>query len=242
VQTWAKRFAIVFGIGFTIYVYAVGAGMAIGQSTSEVAGLRGLRYLGGGLMVGGMTLWIAKSRIEGDRPGLNPMFGILLVFSTALLLLGAIASAASGEVFLLPLQGGLASAVLALVVGLLSMVIAPPEPTPAYDYPWMNPAFDPSRDAYAAGQVVPTAGYADDLTRIQGIDEKVIGALAEAGLHHFSELANTSPETLREILEDAGLGTIDPATWPEQALLADNADWDALEELQAKLAEAEQPA
>lgn len=241
-QTWAKRFAIVFGIGFTVYVYSVGAGMAIGQATSEVAGLRGLRYLGGGLMVAGMVLWIAKARIEGDRPGLNPMFGILLAFSAVLLLLGAIASAASGEIFLLPLQGGLASALLALVVGLLSMVIAPPEPTPVYDYPWMNPAFDPGRDAYAAGHVVPTAGYSDDLTRIQGIDEKVIGVLAEAGLQHFSELANTSPETLREILEDAGLGTIDPAMWPDQALLADNADWEALEELQAKLTEAEQPA
>jgi hypothetical protein len=240
VLAWAKRFAIVFSLGFVIYAYAVGVQAASGVELKSIPVVRSLRYLGGGLMLVGMTLWIAKSRIEGDRPGLNPMFGLLLTFSAILLLLGAIVTAASGTILLVALQAGLASAAAALVVGVLAMFISPPERKPYYAYPWMNPAFDTETDAYAAGQVVPTTGYgqADDLTRIAGIDEQIAGLLKEAGIRYYSMLAETAPGELREILDEAGLTDVDPEPWPDMALLAANGEWSALQGLDM----AEQPA
>jgi hypothetical protein len=229
-------------VGFVIYAYAVGAGAATGEALSQEAGLLSLRYLGGGLMLSGMALWMAKSLIEGDRTGLNPMFGLLLAFSTILLVIGVIAGVASGQAFTLGLKAGLYSSAAALVIGLLATVVSRPEGEPAYDYPWMNPKFNPDTDAYAAGMVVPTIGYVpDDLTRIAGIDEQVAGLLNEAGIYHFGQLANASPETLRDMLEEAGLMDVDPAIWPDQAILAANGEWDTLEELQEELT-AEQPA
>lgn len=237
---WAKRYAVVFAVGFVTYAFAVGVQAASGVELHSIPVVRSLRYLGGGLMLIGMTLWIAKSRIEGKRPGLNPMFGLLLAFSAILLVLGAIVTAASREIVLVALQAGLASAAAALVVGMLAMFISPPERKPYYAYPWMNPDFNTDTDAYAAGHVVPTTGYgeADDLTRITGIDAQIMGLLKEAGIHYFSQLAETAPAELRDILAKGGLTDIDPEAWPDMALLAANKEWSALQELEM----AEQPA
>lgn len=237
-QVWAKRFAAVFGLGLVIYVSAVGVSAATGQPLADTPVIRSLRWLGGGWMLSGMTLWVAKSRSEGGRPGLNPMFGLLLIFSTILLVLGVILTIATGEISLLTLQAGEASSAAALVVGLLAVLIAPGEKQTRYDYPWMSPDFDPNEDAYSAGRVVPTAGYGpeDDLTRIAGVDEQVERALKEAGIRHYTTLAYTSPETLSDILETAEVSDTDPTTWPDQAILAGNGDWEGLAALQAKLA------
>jgi hypothetical protein len=49
-------------------------------------------------------------------------------------------------------------------------------------------------------------------------------------------LANLKADELRQILDDAGIGRIsDPATWPEQAKLAAQGDWEGLEALQDEL-------
>ena len=236
-RSWANRFATVFGLGFVILAYAIGSGAAIGQALSLKAGLLSLRHLGAGLMLSGMTLWVAKARIEGNRPGLNPMFSLLLSFSALLLVVGVILAAATGDAFTLGLQAGLALAAAALVVGLLAQLISPPEHTPVYDYPWSAPGFDPATDAYAAGHTVPNIGYGqDDLERIAGIDAPIKALLKEAGIRYFSQLADTSPEDLRQILADGGLETIDPATWPDQARLAANREWETLRKLQGALA------
>lgn len=240
-QGWARRYSIVIGIGFVIYVFAVGLGAATGEplATREAWPLS-LRYLGGGLFVGGLALGIANRRIEGNRPGLNPMFGLLLAFSTILLVIGAIVAAASGETFLLGMQAGLVSAVAALGVGLLAMLISAPEPVTQYDYPWMDPDFDSTTDAYASGLTVPTTGYGpDDLTRIEGVDEQIADLLREAGVRYFSQLANSSLDELLDVLESGGLLTMDPSSWSDQAMMAANGDWDALAAFQERLTPAE---
>ena len=76
---------------------------------------------------------------------------------------------------------------------------------------------------------------ADDLTKIEGIGPKVSKALIAAGISTFEALANASVEDIQKILSDAGLRMMDASTWPQQASLAADGDWDALKKLQDKL-------
>jgi large subunit ribosomal protein L21 len=76
---------------------------------------------------------------------------------------------------------------------------------------------------------------ADDLTKIEGIGPKVSKALIAAGISTFEALANASVEDIQKILSDAGLRMMDASTWPQQARLAADGDWDALKKLQDKL-------
>jgi large subunit ribosomal protein L21 len=76
---------------------------------------------------------------------------------------------------------------------------------------------------------------ADNLVKIEGIGPKVAKVLNEGGISTFEELSNAKVEDLQKLLNDAGLRMMDPATWPEQAKLAADGDWDALKKLQDKL-------
>jgi len=82
---------------------------------------------------------------------------------------------------------------------------------------------------------VETKVKADDLTKIEGIGPKVSKALIKAGISTFEDLANTKVEDIQQILVDAGLKMMDATTWPQQAKLAAEGDWDALKKLQDKL-------
>ena len=76
----------------------------------------------------------------------------------------------------------------------------------------------------------------DDLKKIEGIGPKISSILQAQGISTFRKLAETDPLTLRQILDDAGIGKIaDPTTWPEQAALAAAGKWDELAALQAEL-------
>jgi large subunit ribosomal protein L21 len=76
---------------------------------------------------------------------------------------------------------------------------------------------------------------ADNLVKIEGIGPKVAKVLNAGGIYTFEELSNAKVEDLQKLLNDAGLQMMDPATWPQQAKLAADGDWDALKELQDKL-------
>ena len=80
-----------------------------------------------------------------------------------------------------------------------------------------------------------TAVEADNLVKIEGIGPKVAKALNEAGVLTFEDLANAKVEDIQKILTDAGLKMMDATTWPEQARLAADGDWDALQALQDNL-------
>lgn len=78
----------------------------------------------------------------------------------------------------------------------------------------------------------------DDLTVIEGIGPKISMVLREGGIQTFGQLAGTSPDEIRAILEaaDPRLGRLaDPGTWPDQAALAAEGDWQALAGLQSTL-------
>jgi len=78
----------------------------------------------------------------------------------------------------------------------------------------------------------------DDLTRIEGIGPKISGALQDAGIKTFAQLAATDVERIKEILEEASpnlLRLANPTTWPKQARLAAAGKWEALEKWQGRL-------
>jgi predicted flap endonuclease-1-like 5' DNA nuclease len=88
-----------------------------------------------------------------------------------------------------------------------------------------------------AATLEPQPATSDDLTRIEGIGPKISEALQAAGIRTFAQLAGTEVSRLQDILEASGpnLRLANPDTWPEQAGLAAEGDWAALETLQAEL-------
>jgi hypothetical protein len=89
------------------------------------------------------------------------------------------------------------------------------------------------------GKAVPPeaeVATVDDLTRIEGIGPKISSLLQEAGISSFAQLAGTSVDRLQKIIADAKLTALaDPATWPAQAKLAAEGEWERLDALQEEL-------
>jgi predicted flap endonuclease-1-like 5' DNA nuclease len=84
----------------------------------------------------------------------------------------------------------------------------------------------------------PAAAKADDLKRIEGIGPKISNILRAAGIMTFAQLAETEPDSVRAILREANpnlLRLANPDTWPQQAQLAAEGDWEALSKLQDQL-------
>jgi len=75
----------------------------------------------------------------------------------------------------------------------------------------------------------------DDLTRIEGIGPKVQAALYLAGIRTFQDVAHSAPDALRKVLVDAGLKTVSPERWPEQASLVVSDDLTGLKKLQDEM-------
>ena len=80
-----------------------------------------------------------------------------------------------------------------------------------------------------------TAVQPDDLTIIEGIGPKINQLLQAAGIQTFAQLADSSTESLKAILEPAGLRLIDPSSWTEQARLISEGKMEAFEELTKQL-------
>jgi predicted flap endonuclease-1-like 5' DNA nuclease len=86
-------------------------------------------------------------------------------------------------------------------------------------------------------EMTTTAVVADDLTKIEGIGPAVAEVLNGVGIHTYTDLANTSVESLNEMMSEAGPGFSfrDTTTWPEQASLAAEGRWEELQAWQAEL-------
>ena len=74
----------------------------------------------------------------------------------------------------------------------------------------------------------------DDLTAVEGIGPKIAGLMRENGVNTWREMANTSVDRLKEILTIGGdrFRLADPKSWPKQAELAADGEWDQLQEYQ----------
>jgi len=80
-----------------------------------------------------------------------------------------------------------------------------------------------------------TESLLDDLKVIEGIGPKMASILNQAGIKTYSSLANTSVEKLDEILSAANMITGRTKTWPDQARLAADGNWEELKILQDSL-------
>ena len=83
----------------------------------------------------------------------------------------------------------------------------------------------------------PLAVEADDLTVIEGIGPKIQMLFNQYGIYTYRQLAETDVSRMKEILAAAGpqLAMHDPGTWPSQANLAANDQWEALKSIQGFL-------
>ncbi len=77
----------------------------------------------------------------------------------------------------------------------------------------------------------------DDLKIIEGIGPKIEKLLNVSGISTFRQLSETRVESLKEILENAGpkFRMHQPDTWPRQARLAADGEWETLKAWQDEL-------
>ena len=78
------------------------------------------------------------------------------------------------------------------------------------------------------GATAPT--NPDDLKKVEGIGPKIEELLNNAGISTWRALSESSVETLKGILDEAGprYRIHDPGTWAEQAKMAHEGKWDEL--------------
>ncbi|MEZ4910816.1 MAG: helix-hairpin-helix domain-containing protein [Saprospiraceae bacterium] len=74
----------------------------------------------------------------------------------------------------------------------------------------------------------------DDLKAVEGIGPKIEGLLHNAGIKTWRQLAETSSDRIKHILDSAGSSfqLADPTTWPKQAGMAADGKWDELKAYQ----------
>lgn len=87
------------------------------------------------------------------------------------------------------------------------------------------------------------ASEKDDLTVVEGIGPKIQMLLNQYGIFTYRQLAEADVVRLKEILGAAGpqLAMHDPGTWPSQANLAANDQWDTLKSVQGFLKGGKKP-
>ena len=96
----------------------------------------------------------------------------------------------------------------------------------------------------STGVVAGTIGKAttlstkkDDLKIVEGIGPKIEELFNNAGIYTFAQLASTSVEKMKSILDAAGprFQIHDPSTWADQSALARDGKWDELKKWQDEL-------
>jgi predicted flap endonuclease-1-like 5' DNA nuclease len=158
------------------------------------------------LIVGGLILGIASALADVLRIGALPdTFGV-------------------GQI------GGLIVGAAAVIVGLYLLFSGGQPAAPVTAVEAEAPA--PVEPAPVAPEMVAP----DDLTRIEGVGPRLQGILYEAGITTFAEMAGEPPERLTDIVKNAGFAApFDASSWPRQAELAADGEWDALAALQDEL-------
>ena len=117
------------------------------------------------------------------------------------------------------------------------------EPTPVEETPAVEP--EAPRVEAPAPEESPSAmpDHRDDLTVVEGIGPKIQMLLNQYGIFTYRQLADSDVARLKEILAAAGsqLAMHDPGTWPSQANLAANDQWDTLKSVQGFLKGGKRP-
>ena len=113
---------------------------------------------------------------------------------------------------------------------------APAEEAPAAEE---IPAVEETTPAAEEAPVVEEAPAADpdDLTKIEGIGPKIAEVLNNGGITTFAALAGASADSIKEMLTNAegNFASHEPTTWPAQAQMAADGEWDKLKKWQDEL-------
>jgi small subunit ribosomal protein S1 len=88
--------------------------------------------------------------------------------------------------------------------------------------------------AVAPAKPAAKADKGDDLKKIEGIGPKIEELLHNASIVTFADLSKAEPSAIKDILNAAGsrYQMHDPSSWPMQAEMAANGEWDKLKEWQ----------
>lgn len=236
-NTYRRHFALVFFTGAVALASAVAySSIVTGALFFPHPFLIALSAFGLGTMAAGFTLWISLCRQLGGKPTLNTLFDFLIISALLLLLINLFAAGRPYSPLLM--WAGLGLAGSALIIGLLAMVIGPAYPC-AIATRWPEGGERYPNPYVPALELRRPGGYAvapQDLTVIAGISPRIQEILNQVGIINYKDLIYRSPEELRELLEEYHISPpLDPATWPEQARLAEQGDWAALEALKEHL-------
>ncbi|MRI02526.1 30S ribosomal protein S2 [Kriegella sp. EG-1] len=70
----------------------------------------------------------------------------------------------------------------------------------------------------------------DDLTKIEGVGPKAAEALVNAGIDTYAKMSEADADNMKEILTEASsrMAHLDPTSWPKQAKMAADGNWDEL--------------
>ena len=90
------------------------------------------------------------------------------------------------------------------------------------------------RDVSSSKPVNDKTSKVDNLKKIEGIGPKIEELLHKAGILTFENLRDCSSSTIKDLLDAAGpqFRMHNPDTWPHQAKMAVNGEWDKLKEYQ----------
>ena len=98
-------------------------------------------------------------------------------------------------------------------------------------------------DSEKAGRVFGRTIAEDDLQIIEGVGPKTAELFLSKSIHTWRQLGNTSVTQLQHILNEAGppYTNGDPSTWPKQARMAADGEWNKLREYQQYLVGGSEP-
>lgn len=118
-----RNFAVAILTGFVVLALAFGLGSMTGEILSSEPALVALRFLGGGLILAGMTMWIMYVRSEAGSESINPLLAFTMIGGPLMLVLNILNP--SNNLNAILSWGGLGINLVGLAIGLLSMLIAP---------------------------------------------------------------------------------------------------------------------
>lgn len=238
-RDFLRAFGVIFYIGFFALVAALAYSlMTFGVLFAEHEVLAALRAFGGAYIAAGLAMWVMLRREEAGKGGINPLLGFLILAGAAFTLI-AVAFFSRPFSDLLQLAG-FGAAAGGLLIALIVTVFDPAFPKPvSKSWPEGGTAVL-TRFAHADDHG-PTYGSMqpeDDLTVIAGVTPEVVEVLHASDVHTYEELAGYDAEELSQLLRMAELPepAVEPGSWPAQAELAAQGQWEALEQLKAELA------
>lgn len=106
---------------------------------------------------------------------------------------------------------------------------------PSSSFPTSTANMETTQPSTSRKTSAQKSGQQDDLEVVEGIGPKISKLLHQHDIHTYQQLADADPAQLDRILKDAGMTLANPSTWPAQARMAQNGEWDSLRSLQDQI-------